>query len=183
MVHYQCVATPQDDGSEYVQLFQQSSGGLFRRAKSATIPFQQWTRYAPKSSLVALATARALDTHDEIIEDENGVKIPSIIVARLQDADAHNLGLPPATSLTLQLDSTGSLHKGTIDVQAKWIRRGGQPVFTRVSGARVEESEHIGRIVEPLYSVYRAALLINAADSGDKSARHLPICVWHWEII
>src|SRR3546814_10206388 len=81
---------------------------------------------------------------------------------------AFALGLPPATSRTLQLNSGGSLAEGTIKVDTKWVRRGGLPVRADIAGARLREGGRVGRIPEPIYSAFQAALAVNAADDPDQ---------------
>jgi len=161
------VATQQGDGSEKITLVRAEAGKLFRRATSETVPVAQWPKLAPVAGLVALAAARSADD-DRIVEGEDGVILPSGIVARLEELDAYALGLPPVTALTLQLRSSGSLAEGTIAVETKWVRRGGLLVRADIQGARARESGRLGRIPEPIYSAFRAARAVNAADGPDE---------------
>ena len=168
MVTTRFVANQIEGGSETIALLREQAGGLFRRASSATVPVAEWPRVAPEGGQAALALARALDEHSEIVEGADGIVLPPEIVAQLDEADAFALGLPPVTPLTLQLNSGGSLANGTIRVDTKWVRRGGLPVRADIEGARVREGGRVGRIPEPIYTVFRAALTVNAAEDPDR---------------
>ncbi len=167
MVSLKFIATQQSDGAEYITLLREEAGKLFRRASSETVPAAQWPKLAPPAGLAALAVARSLDEH-QIIECEDGITLPPKTVAGLEEMDAYAIGLPPATALTLQLRSSGSIAKGTVTVETKWVRRGGLPVRADVEGARTRESGRTGRIPEPIYSAFRAALAVNVADTPDE---------------
>ena len=132
------------------------------------MPVSEWPRAAPEAGQASLALARALDNDGQISEEAEGIVLPPQIVARLDEADAFAIGLPPATSITLQLNSGGSLAEGTIKVDTKWVRRGGLPVRADIAGARLREGGRVGRIPEPIYSAFQAALAVNAADDPDQ---------------
>lgn len=168
MMRTKFIANQNDNGDERITLLLERSGGLFRRAKSEVVPRSDWSVIAPESGQASLALARSADDTNEIVEDETGVTLPAHIVARLDEADAFPLGLPPVTTLTLQLNSRGSLAEGTIGVDVKWVRRGGLPVRVNVLGARIWEGASVGRIPEPIYSAYRSALRVNSAVGSDE---------------
>lgn len=168
MVTTKFIATQNEGGGETIALLREQPGGLFRRASSEIVPVSEWPRVAPEAGQAALALARALDDDGQISEEAEGIVLPPQIVARLDEADAFALGLPPATSMTLQLNSGGSLAEGTIKVDTKWVRRGGLPVRADIAGARLREGERVGRIPEPIYSAFQAALAVNAADDPDQ---------------
>ena len=168
MVKTKFIATQHGDGGETITLLRDLPGGLFRRASSETVPVSEWPRVAPEAGQAALALARALDDEGEIIDGAEGIILPPLIVARLDEADAFALGLPPATPLTLQLNSVGSLADGTIEVDTKWVRRGGLSVRADIKGARVREGGSVGRIPEPVYSVFQAARAVNVVDDPDQ---------------
>ncbi len=162
------IATQAADGSETITLLRDLPGGLFRRASSENVPLSDWVKAAPQAGQAALALARSFDSEGQIREDAHGVVLPAHIVARLDEADAFALGLPPATALTLQLNSSGSLAAGSIQINAKWVRRGGLPVRADITGARVREGGRVGRIPEPIFSVIQAALAVNATADPDQ---------------
>ena len=168
MVTTKFIATQNEDGGETIALLREQPGGLFRRASSGIVPVSEWPRAAPEAGQAALALARALDDDGQISEEAEGIVLPPQIVARLDEADAFAIGLPPATSITLQLNSGGSLAEGTIKVDTKWVRRGGLPVRADIAGARLREGGRVGRIPEPIYSAFQAALAVNAADDPDQ---------------
>lgn len=168
MVTTKFIATQNEGGGETIALLREQPGGLFRRASSEIVPVSEWPRVAHEAGQAALALARALDDDGQISEEADGIVLPPQIVARLDEADAFALGLPPATSITLQLNSGGSLAEGTIKVDTKWVRRGGLPVRADIAGARLREGGRVGRIPEPIYSAFQAALAVNAADDPDQ---------------
>ena len=168
MVTTKFIATQNEDGGETIALLREQPGGLFRRASSEIVPVSEWPRAAPEAGQASLALARALDNDGQISEEAEGIVLPPQIVARLDEADAFAIGLPPATSITLQLNSGGSLAEGTIKVDTKWVRRGGLPVRADIAGARLREGGRVGRIPEPIYSAFQAALAVNAADDPDQ---------------
>lgn len=168
MMSTKFVASQNDKGDETITLLREESGGLFRRTKSEAVPPSEWPAVAPEAGQAALALARSFDEANEIVEDEVGVTLPARIVARLDEADAFALGLPSVAALTLQLNSSGSLAEGTIRVDVKWIRRGGLPVRVNVLGARVREGDRVGRLPEPIFSAFKAALGVNSASGPDE---------------
>ncbi|AKQ40861.1 hypothetical protein CP97_00540 [Aurantiacibacter atlanticus] len=168
MVTTKFIATSHENGGETIALLREQPGGLFRRASSEMVPVSDWPRFAPQAGQASLALARVLDDESRISEEKDGIVLPPEIVAQLDEADAFALGLPPTTPLTLQLNSGGSLADGTIKVDTKWVRRGGLPVRADIAGARVREGGKVGRIPEPIYSAFQAALLVNAADDPDE---------------
>lgn len=168
MVMTKFIAAPHESGGETIALLREQSGGLFRRASSEMVPVSEWPRVAPEAGQAALALARALDDGSRISEEAKGIVLPPEIVARLDEADAFAIGLPPTTPLTLQLNSSGSLADGTIKVDTKWVRRGGLPVRADIAGARVREGGRVGRIPEPIFSAFQAALAVNAAGDPDE---------------
>ncbi|WP_281302045.1 MULTISPECIES: DEAD/DEAH box helicase [unclassified Iodidimonas] len=171
MVTTKFIATQHESGGETIALLREQSGRLFRRTSGEMVPVVEWPRVAPEAGQAALALARALDDENRINELAEGIVLPPKIVARLDEADAFAIGLPPTTPLTLQLNSGGSLADGTIRVDIKWVRRGGLSVRADIAGARVREGGKVGRIPEPIFSVFQAALAVNkAADSDERRA-------------
>lgn len=164
---YRIQTTQLSDGSERIELFEDLTGGLFRKSSSRVVPRSEWVRHMPHRSLSALTVATALAGPSGIYEDEQGVSLPFQAIAQLDESDAHYLGLPPATQLTLQLRSSGSLSEGTIQIHMKWVRRGGVPVRAKRLGARLREGERSGRLVEPLLSTAIAAERVNGAADED----------------
>lgn len=168
MVSTKFVATQQSDGSETITLLRERPGGLFKRASSETVPVSEWPKLAPEAGQAALALARSCDQEGQILEEDGRVILPPHIAAQLNEADAFALGLPPATHLTLQLNSSGSLAEGSVTVNPKWIRRGGAPVRADILGARVRESGRVSRIPEPVFSAYHAAQALKTANGPDE---------------
>src|SRR3546814_8297131 len=168
MVSTKFVGTQQSDGSESITLLRGRPGGLFKRASSEPGSVSEWPKVAPEAGQAALALARSFDQEGQILEADGGVILPPHIAAQLDEADAFALGLPPATPLTLQLNSSGSLAEGSITVNPKWVRRGGVPVRADIVGARVREGGRVSHIPEPVFSVFQAALAVKSASEPDE---------------
>lgn len=160
-------AFQQPDGSERIELHQAQKKGLFKRETNAIIHKSVWAKLGPKAGLFALTKARSLDPNDEIIELEDAVILPPSISAQLNDIEATSLGLPPATDLILELKSSGSLHRGDIQVKTQWVQHGGVPTRADTKGCRIRQTGKVGRLVEPLYSALRSSKSIEDAVGPD----------------
>ena len=110
---------------ECIELRRQRDGGFLRRASSECIPRREWVRNATAAALSAISRLQSLDTEESIDETAEQLIVPAPLIAQLSDSEAHAIGLPPATDLILQLQSTGKLHDGSIQVEKRWLRRGG----------------------------------------------------------
>ncbi|WP_323982190.1 DEAD/DEAH box helicase [Novosphingobium aureum] len=161
------VASDQPDGREKIELRQTRAGGLFRRASTTTVPMSEWVRTAPRGGMAALSRLRAMNGGADVVESSDAVIISAAASAALSEVEALALGLPPATDLTLQLRSTGSLHEGTIAVEHRWVRRGGVSVRAREQGARVRETGKVARLPEPMYSTLANLHELRDAEPGD----------------
>ncbi|MFB0613981.1 DEAD/DEAH box helicase [Aurantiacibacter poecillastricola] len=161
-------ATQFADGKERIELRRQREAGFLRKAKSELIPKAEWIRLAPPAGMAALSRLRSLPGAEAIAEDDDGLIVPPECIAPLTEHEAHSLGLPPATNLTLELDASGALHDGTISVAKKWLRRGGMPVRVKVTGARIRESSGTARLAEPIYSTNLQVDRLAAAGDGDE---------------
>ncbi|RNJ61804.1 MAG: ATP-dependent helicase [Porphyrobacter sp. IPPAS B-1204] len=168
MVSTKFIATQQSDGREAITLLRDLPGGLFKRASSEAVPVADWPRFAPEAGQAALALARSFDQDGQILEEAGEIVLPPHIAAQLDESDAFALGFPPATPLTLQLNSSGSLAEGTITVNPKWVRRGGAPVRADVVGARIREGGRVSRVPEPVFSVFQAAQGVKLAIEPDE---------------
>src|SRR3546814_8766850 len=105
MVSTKFVATQQSDGSESITLLRERPGGLFKRASSETVSVSEWPKVAPEAGQAALALARSFDQEGQILEADGGVILPPHIAAKLDEADAFALGLPPDTHMTLRSEA------------------------------------------------------------------------------
>lgn len=165
-------ASQQPDGSERIELRRHRDAGFLRKAASEIIPRSDWIRAAPPAGMAALSRLRSLPGAHSIEEDAEGLTVPPECVAPLTEHEAHSLGFPPATNLTLELDAKGALHDGTISVEKKWLRRGGMPVRVKVTGARIRESNGIARLAEPIFSTNKLVdRLAAAGDADERRAR------------
>lgn len=161
------VASDLPDGSERIELRERRDAGFFRKASSHVISRADWIRKAPRSGMAALSRLRSLPGGDAIEEDDGGITVPPQLISSLSELEAQALGLPPATNLTLQLRSTGSLHEGTIAVGKRWMRRGGVPVRAKDAGARIRETGKVARLPEPLFSTLASLRRLEQAEPGD----------------
>lgn len=169
-IHF--VASQQPDGSERIELCRQQNGGIFRKASSEILSRADWVRWAPAAGMAALSRLRSLPDADVVLEDDRGLTVPPGCIGLLTEHEARTLGLPPATDLTLQLQSSGSLNEGSIAVSKKWVKRGGVPVRAKVVGGRIREPNGISRLPEPIFSINLLVdKLEEASDADERRAR------------
>lgn len=166
------VASQLADGFERIELRQQRDARFLRKATSEIVPRNQWMRIAPAAGMAALSRLRSLPGADAIIEDEQGLTVPPECVASLTEYEAHSLGFPPTTNLTLELAAKGALHDGTISVAKKWLQSGGMPLRVKVTGVRIRSSNSGARLAEPLFSTNLLVdRLASAEDADERRAR------------
>lgn len=160
------------DGKERIELRRQRGGTFLKKASSECIERREWVRNASAAALSAISRLQSLDDQEEIEETAEQLIVPPSLIAQLTDSEAHAIGLPPATDLILQLQSTGALHDGSIRVEKRWLRRGGIPSRARPNGARIRESDGTARLPEPLYSTNELVdRLASSLDPDERRAR------------
>lgn len=160
------------DGTERIELRRQREAGFLRKAKSEPVSKAEWIRLAPPAGMAALSRLRSLPGSEGIVKDDEGLIVPPECIAPLTEHEAHSLGLPPATNLTLELSANGALHDGTISVTKKWLRRGGMPVRVKRIGARIREPGGTARLAEPIYTTNLLVdRLVAAEDADERRAR------------
>ena len=157
------------EGKERIELRRQRDSGFLRKASSECIARREWVKCAPMAGLAAISRLHSLDERGEIEPAVEHLIVPPSFIAKLTDNEAHAIGLPPATDLILQLQSTGALHDGSIQVEKRWLRRGGVPTRARPNGARIRDLDGIARLPDPLYSTN--ALVDHLAASSDPDER------------
>jgi hypothetical protein len=139
-----------------------------RKAQSEAIPSDEWFSHGPQLALAAISKLHVIDSHSRITEHNDRIIVPSSLIAQLTENEAHAIGLPPATALTLQLKSSGFLHDGTIAVTTSWVQRGGVSVRAQEEGARLKSTDGIARLPEPLFSTIALVNDLNAQTDPDK---------------
>lgn len=142
------------------------------------IAFDDWVLARPPAATAAVARVlQALGDGDTgpdgapFVQVEGlGATLHPAFVAALTDSEATALGLPPATRLTLDLRSSGLLHKEGFRIDTRWLRAGGTPEMAKATGDRLRHGGAEWRIPEPLYSTLAGAAAVNAA--ADEASRH-----------
>ena len=150
----------------------------FGKPKVEAIVVDDWIVVRPPAAAAALARIlQALDDDERATDGAplvtNGVTDAALhpaLIARLSDGEAEALGLPPATRLSLDLRSSGLIHRRGFRIDASWTRSGGVPVRAGISGDRLRHEGRDWRIPEPLFSTLAHVTAINAA--ADEAARH-----------
>lgn len=83
-------------------------------------------------------------------------------VAGLNTSAAAALGLPPTTSLALDLKPAGRIDQDDFRIETRWVAPGGRPVRVNLEGALLTESSGVKRVPEPLWSLHQAAQALSA---------------------
>ncbi|MBF0627989.1 MAG: restriction endonuclease [Magnetococcales bacterium] len=170
----QFAATFQTD-SVIVRLI--AKGFLNRRQ---TIPFREWSDKAPPSSTSAMGmVSRILREHSgeedpplTIIEDGLGVSLSHRFVANLVEHQAIGLGLPPSTSLLLNVQNKGDIAQPTFEVTYRWMESSSATAFgVSVAGSILTHRRIPARIPQPLYSLIEAIDGYNSADIANDEVR------------
>jgi superfamily II DNA or RNA helicase len=125
-------------------------------------PFESWIARRPQAlaAVSAIQAAAEQSTDPGVFDAEIGddqVRMSAAFVARLDAAAAAGVGLPPPTTLALDLKPRGLIADADFMIQTRWVRPGGQPVRAVLQGALLSTSDGPRRIPEPLWSLHRAA--------------------------
>lgn len=146
----------------------------FGKPTRAAVPFADWPLERPASAIAGLARLlqalgddeRAPDGAPLVSADTDGATLHPAFVAGLSETEATGLGLPVATRLSLNLQSSGLITRPDFRVDTRWTRPGGVPVRATVTGATLRYEGRDWRVPEPLFSTLAAVEAINAA-AGD----------------
>lgn len=149
----------------------------FGKPTSETIAFDDWVIARPAAA--AASVARLLQALDDgetaadgsplVIANADSATLHPAFIARLTDSEAEALGLPPATRLSLNLRSSGLIHKDGFRIDAEWTRPGGVKERAPVINGRLNHGGTQWRIPEPLFSTLAAVERVN--DAADTPAR------------
>lgn len=159
---------------EHVSLEVEIPGkGVFAKPVWQVVQFSEWISERPEEASAALARIlRALEDEETgsdsvalVRPDESGARLHPEFIASLSDSEAVALGLPPATTLALDLRSSGLIQRDGFRIDQTWVRRGSVPVRAKVSGGRLFANGQEWRIPEPLYTVLGAVEAVNKSTS------------------
>ena len=78
-------------------------------------------------------------------------------VAMLDVASGGLLGLPPPTSLGLDIKTAGRIDQDDFCLQVRWVRPGGQPVRVTPIGPFLKTADGDRRIPQPLWDLFSIA--------------------------
>ena len=149
----------------------------FGSASAGTVPVDQWVIARPAPA--AAAVARLLQAIEDgemagdgrpmaTVEANRAILHPAFI-ACLNDSEAVALGLPPATRLSLNLRSSGLIHKDGFRIETEWTRAGGVRERATIAEHRLHHAGKEWRIPEPLFSTILTVARVNTA--SDASTR------------
>lgn len=137
------------------------------------VPTSEWCKLRPDStSAIAALIAEQTDDYDVPSKAELNdihLKLAPKTVASLSIGVATLLGLPAPTPLALDLRAQNRIDQDEFRLAVRWVRPGGQPVRTQLSGAILMTGSGPRRVPEPLWSLQEAALPLTRA--LDKSER------------
>jgi hypothetical protein len=168
------------EGAEQIELVQRNSSPppLGRNARQ-TIPFEQWVLSAPAPSRPAVARLvqawedgeKSPDGVPLVEPNDDGIRVNAALVAQLPEPEALSLGLPPATRLSLNLQSKGVPQLPDFEVATRWTRPNGLPAQARLIESRIHSEGRDWRIPEPIWSTFTLAHRLNAAtDPAERQA-------------
>ena len=142
-----------------------------------TVPVDEWVIARP--ALAAAAVARLLQAIEDsetagdgrpmVIAKADRAILHPALVARLNDSEGVALGLPPATRLSLNLRSSGLIHKDGFRIETEWTRPGGVRERATFAESWLHHGGRDWRIPEPLFSTLLNVERVNAA--GEASTR------------
>jgi superfamily II DNA or RNA helicase len=91
-----------------------------------------------------------------VFESESARLRPAFVAA-LDAASIAVLGLPPATSLALDLKPISRIDQDDFRIEWRWVEPGGNPVRANVEGALIRSASGVRWLPEPLWSLHRLA--------------------------
>lgn len=171
-------ATFSSVGNRIILSRERQANGIWKKAGltggTEHILFLDWPIERPDSAKGALARLlgamedglQGTDKAPLVEADTDGVTLHPDLIASLSDSEAVALGLPPATTLALDLRSRGLIQRADFRVDHTWVRRGNVPVRAKVTAGRLVTDGKEWRVPEPMYSVLRAVEALNQA-SGE----------------
>ena len=143
----------------------------FGKVKRDVIAFEDWVLHRPDAATSAIARllqasgdGEAAEDGSPLVEpDADGAILHPALIARLTDSEAQALGLPLATRLSLNLATTGLIHKQGFRISTHWTRTGGVPVRAVLANGYLRQDGRLWRVPEPLFSTLAAVDMVNAA--------------------
>lgn len=149
---------------------------LSLKHKERSIPPGEWAALRPECAeafavleLAAQGESAASHGAPLVTISEGGVRLAPTFVAGLASPTAQALGLPPPTTLALDLRAEGRIDEDGFRVETRWVHPGGSRVRAEVKGALIDTVDGLRRIPEPLWSLWRAARIL--ATPLEKTAR------------
>jgi len=141
----------------------------FRLGKTSISP-EAWAAGGPLASHAALNALRRCEARDQAVIDQSGVLLNHEGVASLSPAEAHALGLPPATTAVLSLSQRGILPNA--EIAAAWVHPGGSPILAPVRrGAFLQVGGQEVRLPQPLFGIVTALEAFQHAPKDDPDER------------
>ncbi len=124
------------------------------------MPITQWISALPEAaSAISELLCHVHEDHidSRIVVNETDITLDADFVAGLGTGTAGVLGLPPATTLALDIKPVGRIDEDSFHLKITWVRLGGQPVRANLSGALLKAEGNVWRVPKPLWSLHKAA--------------------------
>ncbi len=155
------VATFSDDGGASIQLLREKTARWPQKPQLAPVATIEWATSTMAAAAIPLLDLAARgDANDE----GQSVVLSPDALARLDEAQALSIGLPPAAPLVLQLDSQGLIVDNDFRILHRWQRSSGQGVAVTIRGAHAMVGGKDYRLPQPLFGLVGAAEAVNSAE-------------------
>lgn len=176
---------PRGAGAEFKHTAAGERLGLCLEDGGRRIPVSDWRGARPDAG-------RAIDALQQAAEDDGDraegtceigeaeVVLSAAMVAGIDAVLAAQLALPPATNFALELRPHGLISSPDFCLSVSWLRPGGQPVRTELTGAILTSSDGVKRVPEPLWSLHRSALKLATPTEAAERFRLLAELRRHW---
>lgn len=176
---------PRGAGAEFKHSAEGDRLSIWLEDTGQRIPVGNWRAVRPDAgrAIDALEQAAQAEEHPaeaacEISEAE--VVLSAAMVAGIDAVLAAQLALPPATNFALELRPRGLISSPDFCLSVSWLRPGGQPVRTELTGAILTSSDGVKRVPEPLWSLHRSALKLATPTEAAERFRLLAELRRHW---
>ncbi len=154
------LATFTDDGGARIQLLREKTARWPQKPQLAPVATIEWATSTMAAAAIPLLDLAARgDANDE----GQSVVLSPDALARLDEAQALSIGLPPAAPLVLQLDSQGLIVDNDFRILHRWQRSSGQGVAVTIRGAHAMVGGKDYRLPQPLFGLVGAAEAVNSA--------------------
>lgn len=124
----------------------------------APIAVEEWVKRTSDLGLSAVARVLALseDSESSVEPKAGGIFIDHHTIAELTEPQALSLSLPPATRLTLQIETQNLITDTDFRIIGRWIGEANRPSRARRDGAFLLVNDQRYRVPQPLFDLIEA---------------------------